>query len=169
MGAMSGTSVPWLRFQLGERNLAIPLRAVSEVCGASAPRLVPQIPLGVGGVLNLRGEPLPVVDGEELLGCDGGPPHQHALVIERETARLGVLVGTVTHIDWSFRPGAPVRGMGDSDELRDSALLRWVHYDGAIVGLVDPEELFERATLLLSPSATASTSGEGEKGCLTAF
>ena len=51
----------WLQFDLGERSFAIPLDAVAEVMWAQQPRLIPLVPPNVGGVLNIRGEPLVVM------------------------------------------------------------------------------------------------------------
>ena len=62
----------WLQFDLGERSYAIPLDAVAEVMWAQRPRLIPLVPPDVGGVLNIRGEPLVVMNGGAVFGLDAG-------------------------------------------------------------------------------------------------
>ena len=157
-------TVPWLLFQIGASAFAIPLGAVAEICAASRPRLVPQVPLQVGGVLNLRGEPLPVLDGSELLEVEPGARNEHALVLEQDGARIGVLVGQVSRIK-RFKPGAPLEEP-DADDPSAPRLVRRVHGDRGIVGLVEPAALFERAARLLAPRPVVF-GGEGQ--CSTAF
>ena len=60
----------WLQFDLGERSFAIPLDAVAEVMWAQQPRLIPLVPPNVGGVLNIRGEPLVVMNGGAVFGLE---------------------------------------------------------------------------------------------------
>ncbi len=60
----------WLQFDLGERSYAIPLDAVAEVMWAQQPRLIPLVSPSIGGVLNIRGEPLVVMNGRAVFGLD---------------------------------------------------------------------------------------------------
>ncbi|MGH7290853.1 MAG: hypothetical protein ACREJT_06560, partial [Myxococcota bacterium] len=66
------------------------------------------------------------------------------LVLERGELRIGVLVGTVRRIEREVAasPAEP----GESA----NALVEWVNQDDSALGLVDPEGLIERATLLLT-------------------
>jgi purine-binding chemotaxis protein CheW len=155
-------AVPWLLFRIGGHALALPLGAVAEVTACAPSRLVPQLALALGGVMNLRGEPLPVVDGARLLGIPFGGEHRHALVLEQGDARLGLLVEQVSRIDSRFRPGPPVQG---AEALPGAPLVEWVHRERAIVGLVDRSALFDRAAALLAGSAPQ----EGVRECSTAF
>ena len=122
-------TTPWLRFEVSEQAYAIPLASVVEVTGAARPHLIPRIPLEIGGVLNVRGEPLPAVDGGTLL--TGG-------------LRIGVLVGQVRRIERELAAEPP------SADAADVELVRWVIQDDTALGLVDPEGLIERATMLLT-------------------
>lgn len=139
---MDGT--PWLRFEISGQAYAIPLAAVAEVTGAQRLHLIPRIPLEIGGVLNVRGEPLPAVDGGALLTGSRAERHRYVLVLERAGLRIGVLVGQVRRIERELavaldEPGEP-----------SGALVEWVNQDDSALGLVDPEGLIERATLLLT-------------------
>lgn len=135
---------PWLRFEVAGQAYALPLAAVVEVTGAHTPHLIPRIPLEIGGVLNVRGEPLPAVDGGAVLTGSPAKRHRYVLVMERGNVRLGVLVGDVRRIERELALSFEDAG-GD-----DSALVEWVNQDDSALGLVDPEGLFERATLLLT-------------------
>ena len=134
----------WLRFEVAGQPYALPLAALVEVTGAHVPYLIPRIPLEIGGVLNVRGEPLPAVDGGAVLTGSPSRKHRYVLVMERGGARLGVLVGEVRRIEHEL-----ALSFDDAGE-DDDALVEWVNQDDSALGLVDPEGLFERATLLLT-------------------
>lgn len=138
------TENPWLRFEVSGQAYALPLAAVVEVTGAPRPHLIPRIPLDIGGVVNVRGEPLPAVDGGAVLTGSPARRHRYVLVLERGSVRLGVLVGDVRRIEREL-----ALSFQDAGE-DDSALVEWVNQDDSALGLVDPEGLFERATLLLT-------------------
>jgi chemotaxis signal transduction protein len=137
-------ATPWLRFEISGQAYAIPLAAVVEVTGAQPLHLIPRIPLEIAGVLNVRGEPLPAVDGGALLTGSPAERHRYVLVLERAGLRIGVLVGQVRRIEreLALTLDEPVEPSG--------ALVEWVNQDDKALGLVDPEGLIERATLLLT-------------------
>ncbi len=135
---------PWLRFEVAGQAYALPLDTLVEVTHAPKPHLIPRIPLEVGGVVNVRGEPLPAVDAGAVLTGSPARRHRYVLVMERGNVRLGLLVGDVRRIERELVAALEVAGGGDS------ALVEWVNQDDAALGLVDPEGLFERATLLLT-------------------
>ena len=137
-------ATPWLCFEVSGQDYAIPLASVVEVTGAQRPHLIPRISLAIGGVLNVRGEPLPAVDGGTLLTGAKAQRHRHVLVLERGALRIGVLVGQVRRIDREL-PTQPEDPRGTT-----AALVQWVEQDGAALGLVDSEGLIERATMLLT-------------------
>jgi chemotaxis signal transduction protein len=137
-------SMPWLRFEVSGQAYAIPLASVVEVTGAQRPHLIPRIPLEIAGVLNVRGEPLPAVDGGALLTGSPAARHRHVLVLERGELRIGVLVGQVRRIEREI----PV-SLAEPGET-ENALVEWVNQDDSALGLVDPDGLIERATLLLT-------------------
>ena len=136
--------IPWLRFEIAGQAYAIPLAAVVEVTGAQRLHLIPRIPLEIGGVLNVRGEPLPAVDGGALLTGSRADHHRYVLVLERAGLRIGVLVGQVRRIERELAVTLEEPGEASAE------LVEWVNQDDSALGLVDPEGLIERATLLLT-------------------
>jgi chemotaxis signal transduction protein len=135
---------PWLRFEIAEQGYALPLGAVVEVMAAPRPHLIPRIALELGGVVNMRGEPLPAVDGGALLTGRSARHHRHMLVLERGSLRLGVLVGGVQRIERAL--ALLERG----DVPRSDELVEWVTEGERLLGLVDPDGLIERGVLLLT-------------------
>jgi chemotaxis signal transduction protein len=153
-------AAPWLRFKIDDSACAIPLNAVAEVTSAGSPRLIPLVPLRVGGILNVRGEPLPVVNGGVVLRDQPSDVHRHVLVLEHGLARIGILVGHVSRIERSM-PSTPA----DNDAEMSCAHVRWVNDGDERLGLVDPEALFQRATELLMEQHPLM----GEEPCQSAF
>lgn len=148
-----GRSRSWLRFSVGDEDFAIALGDVAEVTPAKRPRLIPRVPLEVGGVLNVGGEPLPAVDGGMLLcGVPTSEP-RHTLVLSRGELRLGVIVEWVARIDRDIGD-REARGTGESGEdSREPDFVRWVDDGGERLGLVDSEALLIRAADLLAGRA----------------
>ena len=151
---------PWIRFSIGEIAYAIPLSAVVEVASAARPYLIPLVPLQAGGILNVRGEPLPVVDGGALLCNQSDDVYRHVIVLEHGEGRIGVLVGHVSRIERSVPSGAL-----DEDPPIDCPHVGWVSDGTECLGLVDPEALLERAKELFTDQPVPM----GEKPCQSAF
>lgn len=145
---------PWLRFRVRGIEYALPLDVVSEVTAARSPRLIPFVPLSVGGVVNAKGEPLPTVNGGRLLQNLPTRAQRHALVLERGTVRLGLLVDAVARIE----PGLG-RAAQEGEEPPEQApsgpsWVRWVTVNRETVGLVDPDALIDSARGLLTTPHT---------------
>jgi len=136
--------VTWLRFEVAEQGYALPLGAVVEVMAAPQLHLIPRITLALAGVVNLRGEPLPAVDGGALLTGRSALHHRHMLVLERGSLRMGMLVGGVQRIERAL----PL--VEQSDVTQGGELVQWVTEGEKALGLVDPEGLIERGVLLLT-------------------
>lgn len=138
----------WLLFRAGEHDYALRIDALAEIVAARAPQLIPLVPIEVGGVLNCRGEPLPVVDGGLVLQGRRSGSTRHALVFEREELRLGLLVDHVLRIDRDLDPSRltaiepPAAGTGACEAWRQTPL-------GRQLGIVNTESLLSRATDLL--------------------
>jgi chemotaxis signal transduction protein len=164
MTAAMTPHVEWLRFQVGDSAFGIPLQAVGEVATNQQPRLIPLVPLEVGGVLNLRGEPLPAVDAGALMGGGSGGRRRHAIVLEEGKLRVGVLVDSVSRIERGLEEAVAEEPEPDDPEAHCD-FVRWVLSGGGRVGLVDAQILLKRATDLLSTQVVP----RGEDICLNAF
>ncbi len=153
-----------LLFQIASDTFALPLEAVVEVTGGGVPHLIPLVPREVGGILNVRGEPIPALDAGVLLRGRPSGASRHLVVLAWGSGRLGVLVEHVARID---------RELGDGvvDEDHPTAWggvpLRFAESASGRVAIVDPEGLLARAAELLA--ARPKLSGDGEGSCPTAF
>ncbi len=159
------SAVQWIRFRVGDERYAIPLEAVTEVAPARRPQLIPLVPLEIGGVLNVSGEPLPVVEGSVLLQRSSPGGARHALVLEEGSLRVGVLVDHVSRIERGLGVAGADDALGDEDPEPDPDFVSWVRHGGVRVGLVGAEGLLRLATELLARGAGFG----GEEKCLNAF
>lgn len=155
MSECAADAAVWLRFRVGDGTFAIPLSAVAEVTAAETPHLIPLVPLSEGGVLNLRGEPLPVLAGEALFEARDAARGEYLLVLELEQRRLGVAVNEVSRISRVRR----------SSVLEDSPsgppFVEWIRFNGETLGLIEPTGLFAAVAALFSTHAAPAAQGDG--------
>jgi len=155
---------PQLVFRVAGRSFGVPVSAVSEVTPGGVPRLIPLVSLAVGGILNVRGEPLLAVDAGALLFDRPAGARRHVIVFGDDSLRVGILVDLAARMEAA--PGTPLAG---AEAARERAALPvyWTECAEGRVGLVEPEDLLARARELLAPAPSAR--GEGGESCPTAF
>jgi chemotaxis signal transduction protein len=124
-----------VQVRLGKERYAVPVGNVIEVGAIGALTATPGASPAILGVRNLRGDVLPVFDLAAALGLPRSDAPQRMLVTERGAERAGFAVDEVTDVD----------ELPDADQEAASDLLSGaVLMDGALVGVIDVERLFER-------------------------
>jgi chemotaxis signal transduction protein len=123
-------------FALGAARYAIELRWIREVVTLGFVTAVPTAPPALGGVCNLHGAILPVLDVAALLDLPAGPAARQgdgALVIEAEGMICGLRVDQVDHVASLYETGGAV-----------------VDATGRPLTLLDPQRLLRRAMELVA-------------------
>ena len=136
-------------FAIGAARYAVELRWVREVVTLGFVTAVPTAPPALGGVCNLHGAILPVLDVAALLDQPAGPPARQgdgALVIEAEGVICGLRVDQVDHV--ATLPERAVSAIGDANAVVDVA--------GRPLTLLDPQRLLRRAMELVTSSIEAA-------------
>jgi len=114
-------------FAIGAVRYALELRWVREVVSLGFVTNVPSAPPALGGVCNLHGTILPVLDLGALLGGPLGPPARQgdgALVLEMDGVVCALRVDQVDHVASLYETGGAVLdGAGRSLTLLDPARL----------------------------------------------
>jgi purine-binding chemotaxis protein CheW len=89
-----------ISFRVGEQFFCVDIMAVREIRGWSPPTPLPQSPSFVTGVINLRGQVLPIVDMAARLGLSPAEATaRHVIIVVSIGGRLvGVLVDAVCDI-----------------------------------------------------------------------
>jgi purine-binding chemotaxis protein CheW len=137
-------------FDRGTRFLAVPVTAAREVLTGEVATPVPQAPRHLIGVLNLRGEILPLVQVDEWLGL---PPKafgllDQVLVVESLDVQIGLIVDRVRDI--RLIETADIQPIENGDPQR---LFRGYWWSpGGLVSLLDTERLVEEAVSLAAQS-----------------
>ena len=144
----AGAQRQFLVFRLGDDEFGLPIETVDEVATVPAQiTRVPKTPKFLEGVVNLRGEVLPVVDQRRrfdmppLVNAEG----RRLIVLRTDRHRAGVIVDSVSEV---LR--CPADRIEEGPDLTGEAtrLVAGVinlEADGRIVLLLDPAELLTRA------------------------
>lgn len=138
-----------LVFALGDDEFGLPIDAVVEVSQVPAQiTRVPKTPKFLEGVVNLRGEVLPVVDQRRRFDMPRleKSENRRLVVVKTERHRAGLIVDSVSDVLRTYR-----ENVAPPPELTDEKTARLVHgvinleKAGRIVLLLDPAELLTRA------------------------
>jgi chemotaxis signal transduction protein len=123
-----------VRVRVGVELYAIPVAYVVEVGEIGELARTPGAPPALLGLRNLRGDLLPVFDLAAVLGLPRSQGSGRMLVAERAGTRAGFAVDEVTDVDV----------LPEADQEVDAALLSSAALiDGALVGVIDVERLFD--------------------------
>src|SRR6185312_6863614 len=89
-----------IAFRIGEQEYSVDVRAVREIRGWTPAMRLPHSPDYVLGVINLRGQALPIVDLAARMGfAPAKPTSRHAIIVaEIENEDVGLLVDGVSEI-----------------------------------------------------------------------
>src|SRR3546814_12683658 len=89
-----------ITFQIGEQFLGVDIMAIREIRAWSPTTLLPHVPDYVRGVINLRGNVLPVIDLAARLGWGlTEPTGRHVIIVVRIDEQLhGLIVDAVNAI-----------------------------------------------------------------------
>jgi purine-binding chemotaxis protein CheW len=144
-GPAQGETIPLLVFRLGDEEFGLPISVIDEV--ARVPETitrVPKTPKFLEGVINLRGEVLPVVDQRKRFDLPAFRGEGRRLVVVRtERHRAGLIVDSVSEV---MRPAAGTIGPApDLTEEMTRLVSGVINLEGRLVLLLDPAELLSRA------------------------
>lgn len=159
----------YLIFELGQSRYGISTAIVEEL--SLLPNIVPipETPTHVVGLINLRGEILPIINLHQRLG-QASLPYQltdSIIVLQWQNQRIGILVNRVCEVEAI----APSQIQFYSEEARSprgrsDALIGGIASLGAdLVVLLDPESLVQSSSRLIlshQPVASEGLNGNGQ-------
>jgi purine-binding chemotaxis protein CheW len=89
-----------IAFRIGAQEYGVDVTAVREIRGWTPAMPIPQSPDHVLGVINLRGQALPIIDLAARMGfAPAEPTSRHAIIVaEVEKKEVGLLVDGVSEI-----------------------------------------------------------------------
>jgi purine-binding chemotaxis protein CheW len=92
-------------FMLAGKEYAVDIAAISEIIYHRPVTPLPEAPQFIEGVIDLRGEIIPVMDLRKRLHFEAGGQPEHILVVRRGAALRGVIVDHVIEV-LQLEPGA---------------------------------------------------------------
>jgi purine-binding chemotaxis protein CheW len=90
----------FLTFRMGEEDYGIEIRQITEIVGMQRITKVPDSPEYVKGVINLRGQVLPVTDLRLRFGMDSRDYDERTciVVVQVRDSHVGLIVDTVNEV-----------------------------------------------------------------------
>lgn len=146
-------------FVVGDVTYAVPISAVKEIINPIVPTALPHAPPAVAGVVDHRGEVVPIVDLRTRFGLMGSDDSSRSkwILVDVEGRSVGLVVDRVTEV---FGTGGaalqPPPALGDGDDVRGIAGV--TTYDGRLTFVLDVARFdsltapLQKAGLLAAPS-----------------
>lgn len=139
----SNHTIEVLVFGLGAEEYGVPIHLVQELCSYESPTELANAPHHLKGVINLRGEIVPIIDLRLRLNL-GVPTYDQfttVIILELASRRTGAVVDRVCDVvaltPQDVKPAPAIGGAGDSLLLDGVGVI-----DGRMLLLVDMPSLF---------------------------
>jgi len=133
----------FLTFSLGDEDYGIEILTVREIVGLLPVTPVPQAPFSVRGVVNLRGQVIPVVDLRLRFGMKAAEDTEETciIVVQFHGMQLGVVVDRVSEVlDIAASDIVAPDTLGS--EINTESLLGIGKTDGRVTLLLDIAKIF---------------------------
>jgi purine-binding chemotaxis protein CheW len=144
-GTTEDTAQLWLTAEISGEVYALPVAWVESVQEWQTPTRVPRAPKYVLGVLNIRGETLPLVCAAARLGLVSTAEAEHRKIISLrlDGMLVALVVDRILHV--TEIPPAAIEAHVPLLEkaAQDSAMCGVAHLGGQLVLMLDPSRLFE--------------------------
>lgn len=145
----------WVMFQLAGESFALPVTAVQETLRVPTITRVPHAPYPVRGIINMRGQVVPVVSLRLRIGLPAAEigPASRVLIVSSHGRVLGFLVDSVQQVvrlDMKAAEPPPPDVMSEQSEY----IVGVYHLDTTLVILLDVDRV-----LLIPDSLQAAASG----------
>lgn len=131
-------------FTLGNECYGVDIGDVWEINTMQKITWVPRAPHFIEGVINLRGEIIPVMDLRKRLGLSARSADQSSRIMVTKTSynRLGLIVDSVREV--MKLPASTIKPTAELGVLIDEAFVRGVaQKDEQLIVLIDLQRLFE--------------------------
>lgn len=148
-------------FVVGEVAYAVPIGNVREIVNPSPLTELPHAPPAVSGVLDHRGEVVPIIDLRARFGLAPSPASRRTkwILIEVEGRSVGLTVDRVSGVFGVSDELRPPPALGAGDDSR--GIVGVVPHQGTLVFVLDVGR-FDVLTLSLRPGAFPALQGRPE-------
>ncbi len=114
----------FISFSIGEENYGVDIQTVKEVIRHKEITRLPKAPSFVKGVINLRGDVIPILDLRERFGLEHKEYTEmtRVIVVEVDDRSIGMVVDSVSHVlrigQAEIEPPPPIVGGISAEYLR---------------------------------------------------
>jgi purine-binding chemotaxis protein CheW len=136
----------WVRFRIGDELYALAATNIREIVPYSPAEPVPGAPDDVEGVLNVRGEVIPVVSGNKVIETNSRPDAEslRIILVDTPSGPLGMSVDEVDALI-SFSP-KHIERQPDSDG--SGVITGTIQYGDDLIILLDLARYYDRLTAM---------------------
>lgn len=119
-------------FTLGDKEYAMDSRTVEEIIKKMDSTVVPKSPAWIEGLINLRGNVVPLVNLSKLLHREDNQCYTNIVIIQNHDGKIGILVNEIKE----------VRKINDEDIEKGSiesgnGIVGIIQLDGRLVNYID--------------------------------
>lgn len=142
-GSTTGGSLEIIAFRLHEQQFCVRTTSIREIRGWLAPTPLPRSPTEIVGVMNLRGNVIPIIDVATKLGMMPSDPTPRSAIIVAEVGALvvGLVVDQVSDILTVSRdqiqPVPPI-SLTAGNEYSEGI----INHDGGMICFLDLDRMF---------------------------
>ncbi len=114
----------FIGFNIGEENFGVDIQTVKEVIRHKEITRLPKAPSFVKGVINLRGDIIPILDLRDRFGLEHREYNEmtRVIVVEVDDKSIGMVVDSVSHVqrigEAEIEPPPPIVGGISAEYLR---------------------------------------------------
>ena len=138
-------------FNMGEEEYAIPVETLAEIITFQKIFPVPTTPSHVLGVINLRGNIIPIVDIRPILGLPAQSDPQQIAILKLGLLVIGFVVDNVSEVVSvplkAVLPMPPNPEGQEENEARGRFLMSIIQREGDAVALLDVEKILQEIKL----------------------
>ena len=147
--ATEGGSFQLVTFRLGSENYGIPVSEVKEIIRPIKAFPVPGMADPVVGVINLRGEIIPVLKIHSVLGVEEDPDNgksrkKRVIILDSSEGRFGFMVDEVSDVIQVESKDIRKSPEVSSDHSYEESVLGIVQTEGKMLICIDPEKIVEQ-------------------------
>ncbi len=132
-------------FSIGEELYALPIEALTEIIIAQRIFPVPTTPAHVLGIINLRGNIVPIIDIRFALSLPQQSKPDQIIIVKHGPVLLGIIVDNVTEV--ASVPESNFLPLPSDSTGRTRYFKSMVQREGGAAGLLDIDYLFSAVKL----------------------
>jgi purine-binding chemotaxis protein CheW len=137
-------------FSMGEDLYAVPVEMLTEIIISQKIFPVPATPPHVLGVINLRGNIVPIVDIRSALSLPRQSTPGQIAIIKQDAVIIGIVVDNVSEVvavPLTKVLAIPADASGQADKGRSRFLKSIIQRDGGVAALLDVKRILEEIEL----------------------